>query len=139
MTLPLVVLAALVSFCWLPAVSSAADEMHPIARQVKEQVPDPSKPFVMLVRFQANPGQGAALAKAFAPAIAATLKEKGCQDYRLSRSATSPDNFVLYERWDSLADLEAHLASDHIKALGPAMDPVRAAPPTVELFVPTGD
>jgi quinol monooxygenase YgiN len=139
MTLPLVVLAAVVSLCWLPAVSSssAADEPHPIARQVKEQVPDPSKPFVMLVKFQAKPGQGDALVKAFGPAIAATLKEKGCQDYRLSRSVTEPESFVLYERWESLADLEAHLASDHIKALGPALEPIRAAAPTVDLFVPT--
>jgi quinol monooxygenase YgiN len=120
----------------LAAAAPSVQDENPLLAQIRREVSDPSKPFVMLIHVKAKAGEGAKVREAFAPAVAATLKEKGCLDYALSASATDPDTFILYERWASISDLEAHLSAAHTRALLAALGPVTTAAPALELFVP---
>jgi quinol monooxygenase YgiN len=118
---------------------SAQKKPHPIAVMVKENLKDASKPFTLLVRFQAKEGAEAKLEAAFARATRATLKEKGCLRYELNRDPKMPTNYFLYERWQDLPSLEAHLQSAHIATLLSEVNELRAAPPEAQILLPVGD
>jgi quinol monooxygenase YgiN len=117
----------------------AQEKPHPIAVIVKSVLKDPNMPFTLLVRFQAKEGAGEKLEAAFAKAAKATRQEKGCLVYQLNRDLKMPNNYVLYERWQNLAALEAHLASQHIATLLTELNDVRAAPPEADVLRPVAD
>jgi len=46
-----------------------------------------------------------------APQVAATRAEAGCLDYAFGADAADPGRVRLVERWEHMADLEAHVAA----------------------------
>lgn len=132
MCVPLVVVLA-------GARGEAQDKSNPIVAQVKTQVKDPAKPFTMIVSLEAKEGTQAKFETAFAPAIRATLKEKGCIRYELNRDARAPTQYLLYERWQDLPSLEAHLQTAHITSLLKELGDLLAGPPQVRVLLPAGD
>src|SRR5205823_11280677 len=98
---------ALVPF--LAPAARGQSELHPIASQVKAELKDPAKPFLLVVRLQVKEGMGQKFEAAFAKAQKETRKEKGCSAYDLSRDTKEPTRYRVYERWRSLADLDTHL------------------------------
>jgi quinol monooxygenase YgiN len=54
--------------------------------------------------------------------VAHTLDETGCIDYSFAADATHPDRVRLLERWETLADLQAHVAA--LRAAAPTTEPV---------------
>ena len=135
----LVLLAAL-SVVGLPVAARAADEKpHPIIAVVKKQVKDTTKPFTLVVLLKAKEGQEAKLEAAFVPAVKATRKEKGCVHYELNRDTQTAGRYLLYERWKSLQDLEAHLKSAPIKKLLEDLKEVTAGAPEARVMVPAGE
>lgn len=53
-----------------------------------------------------------------------TRKESGCISYELLQNTKDPTDFTFVEEWESEAALESHAASDHLKAIGPKLQPV---------------
>jgi quinol monooxygenase YgiN len=101
---------------------------HPIAQFVASHVADPSQPFMLLVRFFVVDGGDEAFLAAFADAIRETLPEKGCLRYEMNKALGVNGEYLLYERWASLPELEAHLAAPHIATLGQKTGSLRAKP-----------
>jgi len=133
-------LAASVAVLILPLLpAAAADEPHPLAILVKSQVKDPAKPFTLVVALQAKDGMGAKVEAAFVKAVKETRKEKGCLSYDLNRDAKDPNRFLVYERWKSLADLEAHLKTAHITALLGDLKDVLSGPPEGKVLLPAAE
>ena len=75
----------------------------------------------------AKPGQREQILEAFRANRPAVLAEKGCIEYVAtvdvagmppSRGSFGPDTFVVVEKWETLADLQAHGASAHMAAYG---------------------
>ncbi len=75
----------------------------------------------------AQPGQRAKILEAFQANTAAVRAEAGCIEYGAtvdaegmppSRGTFGPDTFVVVEKWDSLAALQAHAAAPHMAAYG---------------------
>ena len=54
--------------------------------------------------------------------IAHTLRETGCIDYSFAADTTHADRVRLLERWESMADLRAHVSA--LRAAAPSGDPV---------------
>jgi quinol monooxygenase YgiN len=106
-----------------------------LVRAAKEDLRDSTKPFTLVVRFKIKDGQGPKFEAAVANAVKETRKEKGNLAYELSRSAKG-SNYVIYERWQNLAALEAHLKTDHFKKAMAAFDPLLDKDIDVELLVP---
>lgn len=52
-----------------------------------------------------------------------TRKEKGCINYDLHESVEDARRFVMYENWESDADLDAHSKSPHLREFGRTMGP----------------
>jgi len=123
----------------LPAVAPGQEKQNPLVSQVKATVPDPGKPFTLLIRFEAKPGAGPKLEAAFARAVALTRKEKGCLAYDLSRDAKAPTRYLVYERWQNVDALAAHQDSAHIAALRKEIADLRVAPPQAEVLIPVGE
>jgi quinol monooxygenase YgiN len=74
-------------------------------------------PFSLAVVLKVNEGEEKNLVKAAGPCVAASRKEKGCQHYEVLQDAENPRQFVFYERWKSVKDLEAHFKTEHFKKL----------------------
>ena len=127
-------LAAALALTLLGPAFARQDKEPPIA---KEKEPDlmarlkkVKGPFSLIVSFQVKKGEEKTLLEAAKPAIAATIGEKGCKRYELHQDIENPTKFVMFERWDSFADLEAHMASAHTKKLIATLHEVAAGPPT---------
>ncbi len=48
--------------------------------------------------------------------IEETRKEAGCIEYGFYQDILDPGRIQIYEEWEDAASLEAHAASDHMKA-----------------------
>ena len=75
----------------------------------------------------AKPGLRAQVLEAFAANTAAVRAEAGCIEYGAtidaegmppSRGTFGPDTFVVVEKWESPAALQAHAAAPHMVAYG---------------------
>jgi quinol monooxygenase YgiN len=79
----------------------------------------------VLAIITAQPGQRAAILEAFAANRPAVLAEPGCIEYGAtvdaeglppSKGSFGADTFVVIEKWETLAALQAHGASAHMAA-----------------------
>jgi quinol monooxygenase YgiN len=119
--------------------AAAQEKPHPVAVFVKANLKDPTMPFALLVRFEAKEGAGEKLEASFAKAIKLSRKEKGCLAYDLNRDPKMPSHYVLYERWQNLSSLEAHLKSAHIAAMLTELNESRAGPPEAQILLPVSE
>ncbi len=67
-----------------------------------------------------------------------TRAEAGCQQYDLYQSTDDPTRFQTAERWASPEAMQAHLASDHVKAAFAAAGDLLGAEPVIQSFEPVG-
>ena len=85
--------------------------------------------FSLIVSFQVKKGEEKTLLDAAKPCIAATVKEKGCKRYELHQDLETPTKFTMFERWDSVADIEAHMGAAHTKKLLGTLAKIADGPP----------
>ena len=78
---------------------------------------DPARAFTLLVRFSVNEADQERAGSAFSVARRQTLEERGVLAFELHQEAADRNSFVVYERWKSLAQLEAHLRMPHTTQL----------------------
>ena len=130
-------LAALLLLTFTGAIALGQDKEPPIA---KEKEPDlmarlkkVEGSFSLIVSFQVKKGEEKAMLDACKPCIASTVKEKGCKRYELHQDLENPTKFILFERWDSVKDLEAHMDAAHTKKLLAALGKIVAGPPKLEI------
>lgn len=66
--------------------------------------------------------------------LVSTRQEKGCIQYDLLHNNEDPTDFTFVEIWESQADLEAHLASDHLQAAIQQLEGLVTAPPDIRRY-----
>jgi len=73
----------------------------------------------------AKPGKREDILKNFRANVSAVHAEKGCIEYGATVDTDGgpftkfgPDTFVVIEKWETMDDLRAHGASEHMKAYG---------------------
>jgi quinol monooxygenase YgiN len=72
---------------------------------------------VAYARWRAKVGEVEAVkTRAIQMAVASRL-EPGCLEYRVHQAAGDPQEFLLYERYRSVAALDAHRDTPHFKAI----------------------
>jgi quinol monooxygenase YgiN len=134
--------------CYFPMTLAAAlaltgplagQDRHPIVAKVQAEVKDATKPFTLAIVLKVKSRAADRFEAAFAKAQKETRKEKGCLAYDLNREAKEAGRYFIYERWKSLADLEAHLASAHIKTLFGEVGELLDGDPDVKVMVPAGE
>jgi quinol monooxygenase YgiN len=134
----LVVLAILMGCAWGVSRAPAQAQENPIVARVKAAVKDPARPFTLVLRLKLKEGAAAKFEAAFAKAATATHQEKGNRAYDLNRDTQTPTQYLLYERWQNLPALEAHLKTPYITKLLAETGEMMAAPPESNILVPVG-
>ena len=127
----------LLSALFLVMPAYAQEKENPIEKEVKASLKDLKKPFVMLVTVKIKDGTAEKFEAAFAKARTATRKEKGNKAYSLVRSTKVKNEYVVYERWDNFAALQAHMKTPHLTALLTEVGDMFDGHPDVKVFVPT--
>lgn len=79
------------------------------------------KSLTVIAYLSARTGEEQRVRAALLGLVAQTRKEKGCINYDLHQSQHNARQFVMYENWESAADLEAHANSRHLRAFGESM------------------
>jgi quinol monooxygenase YgiN len=72
-----------------------------------------------VITFRVKPGAGPDFVAKFSPIVASVRKEPGCLEYQLFVAQDAPETFVMLERWQDQAALEAALAKAHSKGDDP--------------------
>jgi quinol monooxygenase YgiN len=96
-------------------------------------------PFTLIVHLQVKKGEEKAMLDAAKPAVAATLKEKGCLAYELHQDLEDPTKFVFYERWKSVEALRDHLGAAHTKKLLGTVGKALSGTPKLAVYQKPGD
>lgn len=91
-------------------------------------------PVTVVAVLKARSGQEENLRQALLALIPTTRKEQGCINYDLHVSAENPAEFVFLENWTTKADLDAHLANDHLQDFLGKADALLAEPPQITLW-----
>lgn len=116
--------------------TTTTDEVGRIIAAFAAQVGDHHRPLALIVRFRVCAGAGPRIEKAFTEASVQTAREAGVLAYQLHREPDNPDAFVVYERWRSLAALEAHLRTTYVTALRAEIDAVMEGQPSFQVVLP---
>ncbi len=74
-----------------------------------------SKPFTVIAKLIAKPGQQDVLEQHLRALLSPTRAEAGCSQYDLHQDLENPHAFYMIEQWSGDAALQAHDASAHIQ------------------------
>jgi quinol monooxygenase YgiN len=135
-------LAAVAAVCVLARPTAFAqndDEPHPIVAAARAALKDRAKPFTLAVRLKLQAGNAEQFEAIFAKAAKLARAEKGCLTYELNRDAKGESRYLVYERWENLAALEAHIKSPHFLELSDEVGPMLEGPPDIDVLVPVGN
>jgi len=83
-----------------------------------------------------KPETRAELIAAAKTCIGITRKEKGCILYDLHESTTDTARFVFVEQWETMEDLMAHGANEHMKPWRKVVKECMSAPTKIEIITP---
>ena len=84
----------------------------------------------VVASIELEPGCRAAYLAAFATIADEVRAKRGCHEYVATvdaatgldwQTATGPDRVTIIEKWDSVADLQAHNGSAHMQAYRPTV------------------
>jgi quinol monooxygenase YgiN len=93
------------------------DTIAAIIRTFEARLQNSAGPLSLLARFAVQEPHREAVKSAFIRTRSRTLDEPACQVFELNEDSQQPGHFLIYEKWRSLTDLEAHLRAAHIAGL----------------------
>ena len=89
----------------------------------------------VVARIKAKPEKVGEVRELLRGLVEPTRKEPGCISYELLQNREDPTDFTFVEEWESDAALESHAASDHLKAIGPKLQPVVVDAPDIRTYL----
>jgi quinol monooxygenase YgiN len=98
---------------------------------------DHTGPFGLLAQFRVHQGAETRVSSYFEEARSRTLSDPGCLAFEVNRHAADYRRFVVYERWGSLAALDAHLRMPHTVKLRDALNQLIDGLPEFIALTPT--
>ena len=84
----------------------------------------PVSPLRVVARVRAKPEKVGEVRALLRGLVEPTRKVSGCASYDLLQNREDPTDFTFVEEWESDAAFASHAASDHIKAIGPQLQPL---------------
>ena len=95
----------------------------------------PASPLIVVARIKAKPEKVGEVRELLRGLVEPTRKESGCVSYELLQNREDPTDFTFVEEWESDAAFEGHAASDHIKAIGPKLQPIVTDAPDIRTYL----
>ena len=93
-----------------------------------------TKTLRVVVRVIALPDKIEELKTLLISLVEATRREKGCISYDLLQNELEPTDFTFVEEWQTVEDLERHLASNHIQQAISQLDGLVAVLPDIRRY-----
>ncbi len=75
-------------------------------------------PLLVFATITARPGAESDLKSGLLELVTQVRTEPACQLYELYQSTEQPERFIMHERWDNEAGLQAHNQMPHMQAFG---------------------
>lgn len=97
------------------------------------------QPFTLTVRMKVKAGENQKFEEAFTKLAKLSRQEKGCRAYHMNRGTKEPNVYLVYERWDNLAALEAHMKAAYFLEAVEKTGPMTDAPAELAIMVPVGE
>jgi|ERR1700674_662634 len=97
-----------------------------------------SEQVTVIARVRAKAGLEKRVREELERLLAPTRAEAGCINYDLHESTADPRDFLFHETWQSLAHLEAHRQTPHLKRLREVLPPLTEGPNDVTLWKKVG-
>ena len=94
-----------------------------------------ANPLRVVARIKAKPESVDEVRELLCGLVEPTRKESGCISYELLQNTENPTDFTFVEEWESDAALASHAASDHLKAIGPRLQPVVESVPDIRTYL----
>ena len=95
----------------------------------------PVNPLRVVARIKAKPEKVGEVRELLLSLVEPTRKEFGCVSYELLQNIEDPTDFTFVEEWESDEAFESHAASDHLRAIGPKLQPVVEDGPDVRTYL----
>lgn len=89
---------------------------------------------IVLAEANARPEHRDELADALAKASVVSRDDHGCLAYSFQSNVEDSNSFTSIERWESRADLDAHLASAHVADLVATLTGKLTAAPVITVY-----
>ncbi|MEO0564140.1 MAG: putative quinol monooxygenase [Chloroflexota bacterium] len=89
---------------------------------------------VIRILMQIQPQQREAFLKFMANSTTVSTAFSGCLKYQLFQDVNTEDSYLLYEEWETRAQFDAYLASDHMVESRTALFPMMAGKPDSAYF-----
>lgn len=93
-----------------------------------------AKTIRVVAHLTARPDKIEETREALSALVAPTRAEDGCIKYELMQNSADPTDFTFVEEWSTDAALDAHLESEHIRALRSKAGDLLAAPPDIRRY-----
>jgi quinol monooxygenase YgiN len=88
----------------------------------------------VIATFVATPGKEDELEEALVALVEPTRREAGCLRYDLVRGHGRSAELVFIEEWESVAQLDAHSQTDHLRAAQARVAPLLGVPASIERY-----
>jgi len=85
--------------------------------------------------MNAKPGHEDGVRDALLDLVAQTRKENGCINYDLHQSSEKAAQFVVYENWDTTADLDAHAKAAALRNFTRIAGPLLERPAKISKWI----
>lgn len=115
------------------------DEVSAVISQFRAELSDASGPLTVLAFIRVKDGADKKLESSFAKARIPTLKEAGVISYELNRKPKGGNRFMVYERWENLAALDAHLRMPYIATLRDEFNGLIEGTPEFQVLIPVAE
>jgi len=89
---------------------------------------------IVLAEANARPEHRDELAQALAKASVVSRDDPGCLAYSFQSNVEDSNSFTSIERWESRADLDAHLATAHVADLVATLTGKVTAAPVITVY-----
>ena len=93
-----------------------------------------NKRITVLALMKAKEGMEETVRQVLLSLVNPTRSEPGCINYDLHQARDEKSQFMFFENWKSMEDLEKHLETPHLKAFRQKADSLLAKPIEVTLF-----
>lgn len=93
-----------------------------------------AKTIRVVAHLTARPDKIEETREALSALVEPTRAEDGCIKYELTQNNSDPTDFTFVEEWSTDAALDAHLESEHIRALRSKAGDLLAAPPDIRRY-----
>jgi quinol monooxygenase YgiN len=89
---------------------------------------------VVAAKLKAVEGKGDELEQAFRKLAPKVLKDPGTIGYVVHRNVNAPNDFFVYEKYDSMEALKLHGSTEHFKEFSRAIAPLLDGRPEVGIY-----